>query len=163
MSWLFILWYLSFQMKLRGSLLNLCFKNLRVLMAISLNLGINLGRITFFTKSNISVLCAFLPGLQSIIANCGFVNSHTLSTFWDILVVVLVASAHSNYFHYILGFMPCINCTILQAFRWIRPCFYSPLPPPAARRSWSFPFLGELIKEVDIQGQMQDMVKIYSH
>ena len=69
-SWLFILWYLSFQMKLRSSLLNLCFKNLRVLMAVSLNFWINLGRINFFfTKSNVSVLSAFLPGFQSIIAN----------------------------------------------------------------------------------------------
>lgn len=50
-------------------------------MAISLNLGINLGRITFFTKSNVSVLCAFLPGLQSIIANCGFVIHMLCSPF----------------------------------------------------------------------------------
>lgn len=158
-SWLFILWYLSFQMKLRSSLLNLCFKNLRVLMAVSLNFWINLGRINFFfTKSNVSVLSAFLPGFQSIIANW-ICNSHTLFTFWDILVVVLVASPHSYYFCYILGLMPCINYTILQAFYWVRPRFYFPLLLPAARRSWSFPFLCELVKEVDIQGQMKDMMK----
>ena len=95
-------------------------------------------------------------------------GSHRVGHDWSNLaaaaaVVVLVASAHSYYFHCILGLMPCINGIILQAFRWVRPCFYSPLPPLAARRSWSFPFLRELIKEADIQGQIQDVIKIYFH